>query len=104
VQTLLPGSIVVKAFNTLGSEIMIDPSLAGGPVTVPLAGDDRDAKGRVATLVRDAGLEPMDMGPLSLATFIEGMLGLYVSYRRYNPGQGFEFYLRPMPDIINSGR
>lgn len=104
VQAMMPGAKVVKAFNTLGSEIMIDPKLAGGPVTIPLAGDDREAKARVANLVRDAGLEPMDMGPLSVSVFIEGMLGLYVSYRQYNPGKGFEFYLRPMPDIINSGR
>ncbi len=104
VQAMMPGAKVVKAFNTLGSEIMVDPKLAGGPVTIPLAGDDREAKARVENLVRDAGFEPMDMGPLSVAVFIEGMLGLYVSYRQYNPGQGFEFYLRPMPDIINSGR
>ena len=104
VQAMMPGAKVVKAFNTLGSEIMVDPKLAGGPVTIPLAGDDREAKARVANLVKDAGLEPMDMGPLSVSVFIEGMLGLYVSYRKYNPGKGFEFYLRPMPDIINSDR
>ncbi|MBD24651.1 MAG: hypothetical protein CMG46_06555 [Candidatus Marinimicrobia bacterium] len=104
VQALLPEAKVVKAFNTLGSEIMADPKLAAGPVTIPLAGNDREAKARIAALARDAGLEPMDMGPLSVSVFIEGMLGLYVSYRQYNPGKGFEFYLRPMPDIINSGR
>ncbi len=104
VQAMMPGAKVVKAFNTLGSEIMVDPKLAGGPVTIPLAGDDREAKARVANLVRDAGLEPMDMSALSVSVFIEGMLGLYVSYRQYNPGKGFEFYLRPMPDIINSSR
>ncbi len=37
------------------------------------AGDDADAKSRVAELVRDAGMRPVDTGPLSRARQIEGM-------------------------------
>lgn len=95
IQALAPQATVVKAFNTLGMVILQDRSLAGGPVTVPLAGDSREAKARVARLVEDAGLEPMDMGPLLAATYIEGMLELYIGYRLYNDGKAFEFYLRP---------
>ena len=54
---LAPGAHVVKAFSTLGSETMLDPKVANGPVTVPIVGDDRAAKARVAALAREIGLE-----------------------------------------------
>jgi 8-hydroxy-5-deazaflavin:NADPH oxidoreductase len=70
---LAPGAHVVKAFSTLGAETMLDPSLAGGPVTVPIVGDDRAAKERVAVLAREIGLEAVDVGPLRHARIIEGL-------------------------------
>ena len=70
---LAPGAHVVKAFSTLGAETMLDPSLAQGPVTVPIVGDDRAAKERVATLAREIGLEAVDVGPLRHARIIEGL-------------------------------
>jgi NADPH-dependent F420 reductase len=70
---LAPGAHVVKAFSTLGAETMLDPDLAGGPVTVPIVGDDRAAKERVAALTREIGLEAVDVGPLRHARIIEGL-------------------------------
>ena len=70
---LAPGAHVVKAFSTLGAETMLDPALAGGPVTVPIVGDDRAAKERIAALTREIGLEAVDVGPLRHARIIEGL-------------------------------
>jgi predicted dinucleotide-binding enzyme len=70
---LAPGAHVVKAFSTLGAETMLDPALAGGPVTVPIVGDDRAAKERIAALTRKIGLEAVDVGPLRHARIIEGL-------------------------------
>ena len=70
---LAPGAHVVKAFSTLGAETMLDPALARGPVTVPIVGDDRAAKERVAVLAREIGLEAVDVGPLRHARIIEGL-------------------------------
>jgi NADPH-dependent F420 reductase len=70
---LAPRAQVVKAFSTLGAETMLDPSVAGGPVTVPIVGDDRAAKERVAALAREIGLEAVDVGPLRHARIIEGL-------------------------------
>lgn len=82
IQALAPGAFVVKAFSTLGYYTMLDPSLAGGPVSVPIAGDDADAKRVVAALVAGIGLEPVDVGPLRYAHVIEGL-----HFLRYNAGQ-----------------
>jgi NADPH-dependent F420 reductase len=70
---LAPGAEVVKAFSTLGFETMLDPKVAEGPVTLPIVGDDRAAKERVATLAREIGLEAVDVGPLRHARIIEGL-------------------------------
>jgi NADPH-dependent F420 reductase len=73
IAALTPGAHVVKAFNTLGSETMFDPTVANGPVTIPLVGDDREAKERVAVLARQIGLEAVDVGPLRHARIVEGL-------------------------------
>jgi NADPH-dependent F420 reductase len=70
---LAPGAHVVKAFSTLGFETMLDPRVAEGPVTVPIVGDDRAAKARVAALAREIGLEAVDVGPLRHARILEGL-------------------------------
>lgn len=70
---IAPGAEVVKAFSTLGAETMLDPRLAEGPVTIPVVGDDREAKATVASLAREIGLEAVDVGPLRHARIIEGL-------------------------------
>jgi NADPH-dependent F420 reductase len=94
-QAAAPGAQVVKAFNTLSYQTMADPSIAGGPVTIPLAGDDAGAKERVAALVRELGLEALDVGPARYAREIEGMLILWMNARLN--GRGFDYHLRPTP-------
>jgi NADPH-dependent F420 reductase len=68
-----PKADVVKAFSTLGAETMLDPSLAKGPVTIPVVGDSREAKAVVAGLAREIGLEAVDVGPLRHARIVEGL-------------------------------
>jgi len=96
VQSLAPGAHVVKAFNTVNFRVMADHSIAGGPVSVPLAGDDAEAKAAVFALVAAIGLEPVDVGPLRMARHTEAMALLYVS-RLVSGETPFEFYLRPWP-------
>jgi hypothetical protein len=96
-QGWLPGATVVKAFNTLNYGVMSDPSVAGGPVSIPLATDDAAARKRVAPLVSELGLEPFDAGPLKNSRYLEGMALLYVDLGTRPAAQSFEYHLRPRP-------
>ena len=95
IQALAPEAHVVKAFSTINWTTMVDPTNAGGPVSVPLAGNDSNAKLKVAALVASLGLEPIDVGPAHHARYIEGMLILWINNRLKATGPEFEFYLRP---------
>jgi predicted dinucleotide-binding enzyme len=98
VQQWAPQARVVKAFNAVGWKVMGNPGLAGGPVTIPLVGDDDKAKSRVAEIVRAIGFETADLGPIRHARHLEGMAILYLTpLMSGRPADGFEFYLRRHP-------
>ncbi len=94
IQAAAPGAKVVKAFNTLSWSTMVDPSSAGGPVSIPLAGNDLQAKHKVAELVQGMGLEPIDVGPAENAHWVEGMLMLWINNRYGSARPSFDYYLR----------
>ena len=80
VQRWLPGARVVKAFNTIGSHLMVHPKLPGGPPSMFVAGDDADAKRIVSDLCTALGLDPVDSGGLKAARYLEPMCMLWVEY------------------------
>jgi len=94
IQAAAPGAHVVKAFNTLNWRTMIDPDSAGGPVSIPLAGNSDQAKQKVAALVEGMGLEAIDVGPVENAHWVEGMLILWIDNRYGSERQNFDFHLR----------
>ena len=96
IQAITPHAYVVKAFNTLNWRTMIDPGTSGGPVSIPLVGDNDEAKAIVASLVEGMDLEAIDLGPLRHAHFVEGMLILWIN-NRYVGNQPFDYYLRKVP-------
>jgi 8-hydroxy-5-deazaflavin:NADPH oxidoreductase len=65
------GALVVKAFNTLPSEVLAAGSAEGRPLDVFIAGDDAQAKEGVSALVESLGMRPLDTGPLSTARALE---------------------------------
>jgi hypothetical protein len=61
------GSVrLVRAFNTIPASVLkTEAHRAGERIAVPLASDDQQALEVAARLVRDAGFEPVLVGPLA---------------------------------------
>lgn len=93
IQAAAPKSYVVKAFNVLSWQYMIDPAASGGPISVPLAGDDADAKAKVAGLVASLDLHPIDVGPIRHSRWVEGMAVLLIN-NNFGPLPAFNLHLR----------
>lgn len=84
---LLPGAKVVKSCSIYGFENLTSPPVGPGELraAMPLAGDDADAKARVAQLLDDLGWEPLDVGGLGAALDLEHLTLLWIRLVR---GQG----------------
>ena len=67
------GAHVVKAFNTLFSNVLVAGSAEGRPLDVFIAGDDAEAKARVSAFIESLGLRPMDAGELPMARALENV-------------------------------
>jgi predicted dinucleotide-binding enzyme len=72
--TKIPKARVVAAFNTVPSEVLLDVYETRRRTSRPslvYCGDDRRAKEVAAGLIRDAGFDPVDAGPLRIARYTE---------------------------------
>jgi len=64
----LPGARLVRAFNSVGhASLQSGAHRSGERIAIPLAADDAVALQTAARLVRDAGFEPVAVGPLARA-------------------------------------
>ena len=93
VQEWAPGARVVKAFNTVFAQNMSTGEVKGEPLSLLVAGDDAEAKGQVLDLGKAIGFEPVDVGPLPNARYLEalGFLNIQLGYgpTKYGSDLGF---------------
>jgi hypothetical protein len=69
-----PSAHVVSAFGTVPSEVFFSVFETAGSGTRPslfYCGDNAEAKTVAVQLIRDAGFEPLDAGPLRMARYSE---------------------------------
>jgi predicted dinucleotide-binding enzyme len=85
-----PGARVVKAFNTVGNNIMADANLSGHAALLFYCGDDADAKKVVRGLATELGFDAEDAGPLKQARLLEPFAMLWISMAVFQ-GYGREF-------------
>ncbi len=94
IQEWNPGARVVKTFALQASYVIDDPGVVGGPVSIPIASDDREAKEQVAKIIAAMGLDPIDAGPLRLSRELEAMQRLYGVPFFQRRTAAWEFYFR----------
>lgn len=93
VQRLLPGSHVVKAFNTIGHAHMFRPDFPGGPPDMFFCGNDDGAKQRMAALLKDFGFVPVDVGRIESSRYLEAMCLVWVLHGIRSQGWNHAFKL-----------
>jgi len=95
-QRKIPKARVVAAFNTVPSEVLFGVYEARRRVDRPslvYCGDHAAGKDVAAGLIRDAGFEPVDAGPLRIARYIEPF-GLPIGQLAYEGEEGPELAYR----------
>jgi 8-hydroxy-5-deazaflavin:NADPH oxidoreductase len=73
------GVSVVKAFNTTFAGPLVAGEAAGQQLDVLIAGDDDQAKRKIAALVEAGGMRAIDVGPLIRARQLEQMQLLHIA-------------------------
>jgi predicted dinucleotide-binding enzyme len=80
IQSAFPNLKVVKSLNTITAPLMVNPqALKGGDHTIFMAGNDKDAKAKVADLLKSFGwTDIMDLGEIQAAHGPEMLMGMWL--------------------------
>jgi predicted dinucleotide-binding enzyme len=92
-QKILPKAHVVKAFNTVFAQNRSTARVGGEQLTLFVAGDDPKAKQVVMQLGKDIGFDPVDVGSLQVARYLEP-IGMLMINLGYNLGMGANIGLK----------
>jgi 8-hydroxy-5-deazaflavin:NADPH oxidoreductase len=94
-QRAVPDAKFVKAFNSVGSALMVNPSFPGGArPTMFYCGDDAGAKEIVGRIINQFGWEGADMGTAKAARAIEPLCQLWcIPGFRLNAWSNHAFHL-----------
>jgi hypothetical protein len=76
-QAAFPDAHFVKAFNSVGNAMMVDPQLKGGKPTMFICGNDDKAKATVQGIIDQFGWDTADMGKAEAARAIEPLCMLW---------------------------
>jgi predicted dinucleotide-binding enzyme len=86
------GARVVKAFNSVGNNIMADTHFLAAAPALLYCGDDADAKKIVAPLIQELGFDAIDAGPLVQARVLEPFALLWITLAvKYGFGREMAF-------------
>ena len=79
IQRAFPSTKVVKAFNTMRCNVMVEPSIVPGDHDVFICGNDRQAKDKAREIIKSFGWRSViDLGDISAARGTEMLLPLWL--------------------------
>lgn len=96
----LPQARIVKTLNQVGAEVMARAKTTTTPPAMFIAGDDKEAKVKVATLLTDIGFDPMDAGDITKARLLEPLAMVWIN-QSLMQGKGRDWALTAQPIFGN---
>jgi 8-hydroxy-5-deazaflavin:NADPH oxidoreductase len=93
IQNHIPDAKVVKAFNSIGAHIMVNPKREEGDPDFFIAGNEVGAKDRVSEIAKSWGWKDVvDLGDISQSYWLEALAMIWINYGfKYNSwGQAFK--------------
>jgi 8-hydroxy-5-deazaflavin:NADPH oxidoreductase len=94
IQNLLPKTKVVKAFNTVGFNIMESPTMKDHRAVMYFCGNDSNARQLAKELILDVGFDPIEAGDLKTSRLLEPFALLWISTAyKFGMGRNFAFAL-----------
>ena len=92
VQRAFPKAKVVKALNTLNTDIQVNPSLLPGDHDLFVCGNDKDAKAKVTELLKSFGWKTIiDLGDIKSSRGQEALLLLFMPLAKAFNGEYFNY-------------
>ena len=89
----IPGSIVVKAFNTVPAPTLLAAEIDGAALDTFVASDDDTAKGTVIGALHSSGLQALAAGLLANSRLLERLTAFGIELgQRYELGFGFGYF------------
>lgn len=95
IQRHIPQANVVKAFNSTSVHVVVNPQREEGEPTMFIAGNDNDAKKRVAEIAQSIGWKDIiDFGDISESFWLEtlGLTWIYYAFKNQSWSHAFKLY------------
>jgi len=96
---VIPTSVIVKGFNTVFSSILkTTPRFGDQNANLFVCGDDKDSKSIIMEIGRVLGYDPIDIGPLKAARYLEALtlFQIYLGEELNNWNISFKLLMREL--------
>ncbi|MER5867384.1 NAD(P)-binding domain-containing protein [Kitasatospora sp. NPDC002040] len=97
IQREFPAARVVKALNTVNSEVMVDPGRVPGEHNLFVAGNDPEAKAEVVALLTEFGWPQgsvLDLGDITAARALEMLMPFWLKLMGHYGHADFNYSIR----------